>query len=284
MGVDLFFVISGFVIGISAFRGYQSNGPAFKRAFAINRLARIVPLYALTCVVYLFFISPQLFYSDFLGNGLSHALFIHNLFPAYHGSLNGVNWSLGVEMQFYVCVMLVTPLLVGLKWQVWFPCLILISWAWRLGVTFIVPPGAEHTFLRFFGTTQLPGALDHFAMGMLLARLAMDENGGKVFALARRYPAIPLAIASLTGYAALHVFWRNSNYWDNSYMVIGFRTLLAIPICFCILSACSLNGPTWLRVTRPLQYIGTISYGIYLWHLPLIESAHSRINLNGVLI
>jgi peptidoglycan/LPS O-acetylase OafA/YrhL len=60
-------------------------------------------------------------------------------------------------------------------------------------------------------------------------------------------------------------------------MVTFFRTPLALAGALLLLIACCLGGPVWLRVTRPLRYLGTISYGIYLWHLPVILSL-KRIN------
>ena len=59
-GVDLFFVISGFVIGLSALQGHARDGLAFRRPFARRRIARIVPLYALTALVFLLLVDPTL--------------------------------------------------------------------------------------------------------------------------------------------------------------------------------------------------------------------------------
>src|SRR3954451_23805604 len=54
MGVDLFFVISGFVIALSAFARLQQGGLVdFWRSFSLARLARIAPLYYLTCLIFM---------------------------------------------------------------------------------------------------------------------------------------------------------------------------------------------------------------------------------------
>lgn len=62
MGVDLFFVISGFVIGLSAFSEIDRSGPThFHGAFFARRVARIVPLHYLTMLVFIVFIQPELY-------------------------------------------------------------------------------------------------------------------------------------------------------------------------------------------------------------------------------
>ena len=66
MGVDLFFVISGFVIGLSAFVGIDRSGPKnFRIPFLTRRVARIVPLHYLTMLVFVVFISPELLFNNF---------------------------------------------------------------------------------------------------------------------------------------------------------------------------------------------------------------------------
>ena len=105
MGVDLFFVISGFVIGLSAFAEIDRSGANdFKWAFFSRRLIRIVPLHYLTILVFIVFISPELLFSNFWSNLFTHLLFVHNLTINLHGAINGSNWSLATEMQFtYLC-------------------------------------------------------------------------------------------------------------------------------------------------------------------------------------
>ena len=58
VGVDLFFVISGFVIGLSAIRLYRDGARDYRRTFLRRRLARIVPLYVFTCAAFLLMVQP----------------------------------------------------------------------------------------------------------------------------------------------------------------------------------------------------------------------------------
>lgn len=79
-GVDLFFVISGFVIGLSAFAEIDRHGiTGFRKPFWRRRLVRILPLHYLTRLVYVVFISPELLFDKIWPNLLSHLLLVHNL-------------------------------------------------------------------------------------------------------------------------------------------------------------------------------------------------------------
>ena len=104
MGVDLFFVVSGFVIALSAFGLIDRLGSrGFHLSFMRRRISRILPLHYLTCLVFLaFVISAFILQKGFFGNLLSHLGFFHNLNWRWSGSINGPNWSIGVEMQFYL--------------------------------------------------------------------------------------------------------------------------------------------------------------------------------------
>ena len=83
MGVDLFFVISGFVIALSAFAEIDKNGvDRFQIPFMRRRIFRIVPLYYFTCLIFMAFIVPATLFEHFFPNILTHILFIHNLFPS----------------------------------------------------------------------------------------------------------------------------------------------------------------------------------------------------------
>ncbi len=275
MGVDMFFVISGFVIAMSAFNQLDRSGKdKFFFPFMKRRINRIIPLHYLTLAVFVIFISPYLLFNHFAINLTSHLLFIHNLSYDLHGAINGSNWSLGVEMQFYILIALTAHWLKHVKWWVLLLCSLGISYVWRLAAVYLVdiqqPLGV---FKLFVSATQLPGMLDEFAVGILLARLLTSEFGHRLVSN-RKYSTVSLmcaAVALTTG--AMYIYLKYASFWNYPLMVIFFRTLLATAFGMIVLTLCSLKITPFLkRILYPLYYCGTISYGIYLWHLPILLS------------
>ncbi len=68
---------------------------------------------------------------------------------------------------------------------------------------------------------------------------------------------------------AWHFFWPRSAYWNNFGMIVFWRVLVAsgTAALLAALIMCPSSGG-W--VLRPLRYLGIISYGIYLWHVPVM--------------
>jgi peptidoglycan/LPS O-acetylase OafA/YrhL len=280
MGVDMFFVISGFVIGLAAFAGIDEHGPSgFRSGFIARRFARIIPLHYLTMLIFVVMVAPDLLLSPDLGIDVAtHLLFIHNLFYQYHGAINGPNWSLGAEMQFYLLVVLIAPWLrCAPPWKL-FLAMVGIAWAWRFGVLLFQPDQAHGDLFRTFAAaTQMPGMLDEFAVGLLLARFMRSESGKKMLAILHtEYSAwLTLTLAAAAGvlmYVTLALFWKFATFWNYPAMVVGFRTLLAGAFGLLVLSACSIGNGRFSNFLLPLTYTGKISYGIYLWHLPVLLS------------
>ena len=133
LGVDLFFVISGFVITLSASQLFEQYGDKFHKIYLRRRIVRIVPLYLLTGFLFVLFCEPAILNN--LGllfkNLIYHLLFIHNLDPATHGAVDGPNWSVGVEMQFYLLIMVTIRFLVRVHPGLILIGCIIISWIWR---------------------------------------------------------------------------------------------------------------------------------------------------------
>lgn len=284
MGVDLFFVISGFVISLSAFgRLDREDRVHFRRGFMRARLARIVPLHYLTCALFVAFVTPELIYAPDLWMYVgTHFLFVHNLFFWYHGGPNGVNWSLATEMQFYLLMLIIAPWLRNCRWWIIPVTSILISWCWRWCVfEFVRIDETFGAFPRFVYATELPGALDEFGMGITLARFLRSVRWAWLVDLLSRYSLVPFGCAYLTVSVVLTVFWRDPVFWDNEAAVVIERTLIGIACASVVFSACCLQQWALLCMTAPLRYLGTVSYGIYLWHLGVILILKCNTSLQG---
>ena len=275
MGVDLFFVISGFVIALSAIKLLQTQPQTFGRTYLRHRAARILPLHYLTMAVTIAFAGQALVgHPDFAKHLLTHVFMVHNLDLATHGSINGANWSVGTEAQFYVLVLLVVRWLAAVNpWRL-LATGILIAWAYRATVVVVVGAGDGGVFPLFVYSTQLIGMLDEFACGIFLARLVLDDGlADSPFPPFMRSPWFWAPGAVVVFWAMWRVYWPNAEYWNDWRMVTFFRTAIGVSFLFVVGTAVFVRVPDVLRrfVLPPFLYLGEISYGIYLWHVGVIS-------------
>lgn len=283
VGVDLFLTISGFVIALSALDGVRKQGEGFRRPFAVRRLARIVPLYLLTSLLFVVLLFPALLLQPMgtiAAHVGSHLLFIHNLYHGTHGSINGPSWSVALEMQFYLAMLLAAPWLARTGALRVLLYGILVAAGWRFATTLVLVPGSTVPVLQFIYSTQLPGVLDEFALGIALALVV--HRGGPMAAWlvagwGRCLAWLALALVLLT--VAIKLDQRYI-YWDHAAMVIGWRLLLSSGFA-ALLAAAMTFPPAGSRLLAPLRYLGDISYGLYLWHM-LVLVAMTGAGLTGL--
>ncbi len=285
IGVDIFFVISGFVVAISYFN--LSDRPSFMSLYIKRRLARIVPLHYLTMIVFITFIAPNIFLStplEFIKNLGSHLVFIHNIFPSTHGSINGVNWSLATEMQFYLLIFFLGGYIKKIRKTTLIFSTFLIAIFYRFLIAHSVTDDSNIS-LVFIKSTQLPGMLDEFGVGLLMAKLYFENP--EIF----KTNITLNFLISIGLLAILYLFFNHFYFslYQNFYCHIFFRSLLSIFLFFFIFS---LNGlflkfhenDFLSKLFNPFIFLGKISYGLYLWHLPIILSLTKINSLNSVSI
>ena len=266
VGVDLFLVISGFVISHTALHGFAGGG-AWRLAFAERRLRRIVPLYIATLAAYLFLVNPDLLRQGGMSavHILTHLGFVHNLWHETHGSLNSPSWSVGLEMQFYVLIAIATPWIArNATWKV-FLVWAGIGLAWRLGSTWVMPPHTSHPMLQFIYASQLPGTLDEFGFGIGVAKLLHGGHLGYSPPRLAAWASSGIVLLSLACLTAI----PEVDYWKSQISIVCWRPLACSGFA-CVL-VCLIMLPkdgAWL--SRPFRYLGEISYGIYLWHMPVL--------------
>lgn len=264
-GVDLFFVLSGYLITSIILRDVGS--PGFFRTFYVRRALRIWPIYYLV-VFGLVALNPFLAQPDPL-SGLRYVLTYTQNVPMYwegaappgHVALVHT-WTLAIEEQFY----LVWPAL--LAWagrrRLVVICLwtILISLAFRSGVPFLLPRYPERLLLS---------RSDGFALGGLLAWAFAEGSWA-----GRRPDLVGKVLWAMAGLAGLYLAWGCLTHdplgfiglptpSDPAETIFAFSALYAAIIGLVALHA----GSRWLAPLRlaGLVYLGQISYGLYLYHL-----------------
>jgi peptidoglycan/LPS O-acetylase OafA/YrhL len=258
LGVRLFYVLSGYLITGILLRardrcsGASDSGHVL-RAFYARRSLRIFPLYYLVLGVAAAFALPGV--SEYLFSCITYTT---NFRSALDGTFLpmpiGHFWSLAVEEQFYLC----WPLLVLLLPPRWLPA--------AITATLVVGPVSRLLLFRFGGGVAWEAAptscLDTLGAGALLAYCSTP---GGLSPGARR--GLRLSLLGGMALSALIVFWRLTGRMHTPSVVLEDA---AYALLFGWLVGRAAEGfGGWAKVLlefRPLVYLGTISYGVYVYH------------------
>jgi peptidoglycan/LPS O-acetylase OafA/YrhL len=275
VGVDVFFVISGYLITAHLLREASKTGRVRLASFWARRARRLLPAGMLVLgvsAVTVFAVVPLALWRQFLGEILSSALYAENWTLAANAvdyfaaanvpSLSQHYWSLSVEEQFY----LVWPLLlVGAAFLaprfgtsrtrlfgLVVTAVVVVSFVWSVAMT----PGSPAAYF----VTQTRAW--EFGLGALLAVAAhrLERLGG---------PDVR-AFASVAGMAAIAIAVFG---FGPSTVFPGYAALLPTVGTAIVIWAGSPSGrfsPVALYRLRPVRAVGDLSYSLYLWHWPLI--------------
>lgn len=261
-GVDLFYVLSGFFITQAILRPTTWNPSGFLRA----RVTRIYPAYicSLAVIVISGILLGQISANQHLAaNVVLHISMLHNFLPGVGGSLNGVYWTLGVEFPYYLLMLALAPFLRD-KRRFWYTSGAMLAFClvWRVGVFHFLAPE-----IRFFAATQLPGSLDAFSLGGIAGMLSLAPQFHQRF-FQMRWLLLVVGVTGMT--FCLQTYMRHAgDYWFHGEYVMFWRTSLELSFAIIVL-ACSKMTDSRLLKYSGLQWIGKISFSLYLYHLPAI--------------
>ncbi len=263
-GVDLFFVLSGYLItGILV----DSVGHrAYYRNFIIRRCLRIFPAYYLSlvicCILTYYPFAPR--WGEFLrAGGWWYVTYFGNVKVFLDAAWPGLAiltplWSLQVEEQFYLSFPLVVWALNRKTLAKVLAASVVAALALRIVLSLRQPP-------NLFGVyTLMPCRMDALAMGGLIA-IAQRERPEW---LKSRWIGWMTLLAALT-FGGIVAFYANSDPWPLGTRTIGY-TALDLLFAGILIMLMHWRQPFLLRLCRlrALVWVGTISYGLYLLHVP----------------
>ncbi len=276
--MDIFFVISGFLITLILLRNLKHTGKLQLPKFFARRVRRLYPALLLVISFYLMVaaflfedIAPMLldakrtllYYSNWT------KLYGH-VYPTYFEH----TWSLSIEEQFYI--LWPALLLITLKFNMGrkktillFMCLIVVAVTWR---NLLIYEGAEWSRVYYGLDTRM----DAFFMGGILA-IAWSEWGYKCHS-SILFQRLMQVLACFLLILVLVCKPREIYYF------VWQQSLVLLLSCATILALIT-PADTWLKSglsCRPAQSIGLMCYGIYLWHWPLLWLLVVKFNFSPI--
>ena len=271
--VDLFFVISGFVLWLPVARdGLEGRTQRPGRVLVLRRAVRLVPLYLVVVLVVWLVSNPQMSTAHW-NDLLVHLTFTQVYSDQYIFWTVGPAWTLAVEFHFYLLIAVTVPLLAWwarraithrarLAGVLTLPVLMTAAGvAWLTWAILLSPQPGDAWAVWFGPLAKAP----IFAMGMFLAVLV--AAGLKVNQRRHRITLSSAAVALILGGTLL----RSSLPGQTSqWLALAFGLAAAAFVATIVMN----DGPPmrWLN-WKPLVRIGILSYSIYLLHEPVMRLA-----------
>ena len=269
VGVDIFFVISGYLMGSHLVRKVKETGNVGIFRFWLLRATRLFPQALLVVAVFVFVTVAFLPRRDWIlhmPDAVASALFVQNWLLASEAQdyflavqeTSGLQhyWSLAVEEQFYVALPLLMAVLLVvsrrryLSWLLGASLLLaLASVIYSQGLTFSDPVSAYYVT-----TSRVWELLVGVAVAALAAKRKILSSGASSAATITGLLAVALSIAT----------------FDASTPFPGIAALLPVLGTALVIWG---GEASWLRrigSPKPMQFLANHSYGIYLWHWPVL--------------
>lgn len=258
IGVDVFFVISGFLMTQIILKGMDTEKFSLKQ-FYIKRINRIIPPLQIL-LLFVLFISVVFFFQSDLRLNAKYA-FLANFFVSniyfwkyidYFSSTDNIllhTWSLGVEWQFYLIypllILLLKPLITKNK---------KLFWGLIMGLSLMSLLVMMATFSQY----------NNFAFYMLPSRFWELSIGGLAYLIGKQNHLnlnIKKCVAwiGVVGIVLCSIFISEKNLWPSTYTVI--------PV-FCTVGILGMNIENKIFDNKLTKFFGDISYSLYLWHWP----------------
>ena len=304
-GVDVFFVLSGFLITGLLVSEYRQNAGIGLARFWGHRVRRLVPALLVMLVgiaLYGILAAPSDTLSQLRGDALATLFYVNNWHLAsnsqgYFAALNTPRpllhtWSLSIEEQFY----LVWPLVVlgvlkltrSLRALLAMTVVGAVASAVAMAVVFGNGSGESRAY---YGTdTRAQALLIGAALAIVLAhplprRRSRPVDSSSLVRTIRLSTGAKATLLAAGGIGLVTIVWLSVvDSSATAWIYRGGFTLVALATAGIIASVALLPDSPWARVLslRPVRYIGAISYGLYLFHWPIfVVVDHARTGLIG---
>ena len=268
-GVNLFFVLSGFLITRIIITRNQSN-ILFLQSFYTRRALRILPPYFLLLVVFWMMVWNSSVQNNVFNDHISlwrFLTFTQNFWMAENASYGpdgiSVTWSVAIEEQYYLIFPILALILSKSRLPVFLACIAVTSVVWRACIFALDP---SNNFPSDLGTL---GRLDGLAIGGLIACAFNNPQWTKWL----KTNLVVLRRAMLWSFVMLLFVRRDS----GSLMAYIGHTTLNLCSALVITNILLHLGSTslWMHAlrSRSLLFLGRISYSLYLFHPIIIATA-----------
>lgn len=275
IGVPIFFVLSGYLIGHLLFREYATTGTVGLKRFWIRRGFKIYPPFYLVILVYSAYLLVFEGHLD-MERFFCEIFFIQNYGK---GGLIDVTWSLAVEEHFYVIFPLFLLLLIKCRpsdslpretdrVRVTFRPILLITALLMVGCLLMRLEAVSWPVMRGRGIMMTHLRIDALFAGAAMAYMH-QVHPGRLLPFFKRHAVVLTILAALLTYPA---FLPEITYGKVFYL--GWFSLILTVSAVLMLGVALSVSTSDTKVARVAAWLGTYSYGIYLCHVPVYRLAN----------
>jgi len=281
-GANLFFVLSGYLLADRLMDRMRRDAmPTAVGRYLAARVRRVFPAYwAQLAILFTVVVATTHALPDWTRFLPLHAFMLHNWSFEANSAINGVYWTLPIEFSFYLVLPLFAWILLrgeraGHGWRTLAFVLLAslaVCWGYRYAIVHAFPNADLAS--RIWVINQIPGTIDQFMIGGVTG-VALRRLRPRVEALApaaRERLSTALLAVGLAGMIGMIYFMDDiyDIFWIGHWALYTWYSIMTAFMAMLVAAiAIGSRATRALFANPPMFFLGTISYSIYLWHLPV---------------